>query len=190
MGLARIRWLRYTCAKHGGNKAGGSVNKRLINFALLGACIFALAACGGRSNNGSLLGGGPRTAPQYTDANANPNNLETDNTIWSLFNRGSAETTVSVNRYIWKASLEVLDFLPIQSVDPFTGVIVTGFGTPPGGGRAYRATILVDDPALEARSLNVALQTRSGTASPATVRAVEDAILTRARQLRVSDSRF
>ena len=41
-----------------------------------------------------------------------------------------------------------------------------------------------------ARSLNVALQTRSGPASAATVRAIEDAILTRARQLRVADNRL
>jgi hypothetical protein len=43
---------------------------------------------------------------------------------------------------------------------------------------------------MDARSLNVALMTRNGPASAATVRAVEDAILTRARQLRQQDSRF
>ncbi|MEL6450512.1 MAG: DUF3576 domain-containing protein [Pseudomonadota bacterium] len=100
------------------------------------------------------------------------------------------ESIVRVNKYIWSASLQVLDFLPVQSVDPFTGVIVTGFGTPPGGGRSYRATVLISDPALDARSLNVALQTRNGAASAATVRAVEDAILTRARQLRIADNRL
>ena len=77
--------------------------------------------------------------------------------------------------------------MPIQSADPFSGVIVTGFGAPPGGGRAYRATVFIRDPALEARSLNVALATRSGPAPTATVRAVEDAILTRARELRLRD---
>jgi hypothetical protein len=102
----------------------------------------------------------------------------------------NAEQIVSVNKYIWSATLQVLDFLPVQSVDPFTGVIVTGFGTPPGGGNAYRATVLINDPALDARSLNVALQTRSGPASASAVRAVEDAILTRARQLRIADNRF
>lgn len=96
--------------------------------------------------------------------------------------------TVEVNKYIWNASLEVLSFLPIQTVDPFSGVIVTGFGRPPGGGRAYRATVLVQDPALDARSLTLSLQTQGGPASPETVRAVEDAILTRARQLRIRDS--
>lgn len=109
-------------------------------------------------------------------------------TIWDLFTyTDDPNTTVEVNKYLWSASLEVLNFLPIQSVDPFSGVIVTGYGTPPGGGRAYRATILVQDPALDARSLKVSLATRSGPVSTSTVRAVEDAILTRARQLRIRD---
>ena len=90
-----------------------------------------------------------------------------------------------------QASLEVLNFLPIESVDPFTGVIVTGYGRPPGGGKAYRATIYVQDPALDARSLKIALQGQGGgSVAPETVRAVEDAILTRARQLRVRDSKL
>ncbi|TDE35988.1 DUF3576 domain-containing protein [Antarcticimicrobium sediminis] len=111
--------------------------------------------------------------------------------IWDLFGGGKADTRVQVNRYLWSASLDVLDFLPVQSVDPFTGVITTGYGTPPGGGRAYRATIHISDPALDARSLKVALQTKGGTpVSAGTARAVEDAILTRARQLRVRDKRL
>ena len=95
--------------------------------------------------------------------------------------------TVAVNRYLWAASLDVLNFLPIQSVDPFTGVIATGFGTPPGGSRAYRATVYIPDPALDARSLNVALQTRSGPVAAETQRAIEDASLSRARELRSAD---
>ena len=105
-----------------------------------------------------------------------------------LFTNGDdPNTTVEVNRYIWNAALDVLDFLPVQQVDPFSGVITTGYGTPPGGGRAYRATVLVRDPALDARSLSVALQDRSGRpVAVETQRAVEDAILTRARQLRIA----
>ena len=45
----------------------------------------------------------------------------------------------------------------------------------------------VRDPALDARSLKVALATRGGPVDADTVRAVEDAILTRARQLRIAD---
>lgn len=135
-----------------------------------------LAACGAQD-------GETPTAPQ-----AEPR----ETTIWDVFgNAGNPNDTVAVNRYLWNASLEILDFLPKQVVDPFTGVIVTGYGTPPGGGRPYRATIKVSDPALDARSLKLSLQGPGGSAvAPDTVRAVEDAILTRARQLRVRDGRL
>jgi len=98
--------------------------------------------------------------------------------------RGSLSDTVQVNKYIWNAALDVLSFLPVQEADPFTGVIITGYGTPPGGGRAYRAVIHVTDPALDARTLNISLYTKGGAVSQETIHAVEDAILTRARQLR------
>ncbi|WP_171132315.1 MULTISPECIES: DUF3576 domain-containing protein [unclassified Ruegeria] len=111
--------------------------------------------------------------------------------IWDVFGPNNNEQITNVNRYLWTASLDILNFLPIQEVDPFTGVIVTGYGTPPGGGRSYRATVHISDPALAARSLSVALQTSGGApVSAATTRAVEDAILSRARQLRIADSKF
>ncbi|THH36625.1 DUF3576 domain-containing protein [Aliishimia ponticola] len=167
------------------------MRRTFLNYAILLLCIGTLAACGGRSGGGGgLFGGTTSSDPDLALPENHPQRLETENTIWNIFNRKSTENVVLVNRYIWAASLEVLDFLPIQTVDPYTGVIVTGYGTPPGGGRSYRATVLIDDPALDARSLNVSLQTRSGTADPATVRAIEDAILTRARQLRVADNKL
>jgi hypothetical protein len=166
------------------------MNRKTVNSLLMALCIVALTACGGVRVSPSAVSQETDPISTPVSRNPHPSELETTNTIWDIFNTQSAENTVLVNRYLWSASLEVLNFLPVQTVDPFTGVIVTGYGTPPGGGRAYRATVLIDDPALEARSLNLALQTRSGPASPATIRAVEDAILTRARQLRVADSRL
>lgn len=160
--------------------------KSFFNFAVAILALGALTACGSLGQIGSPATERPAA---YSDPNI-PSNIDTTNTIWNAFNRKSNETNVSVNRYIWQASLEVLDFLPVQSVDPFTGVIVTGFGTPPNGGNAYRATVLIKDPALEARSLNVALQTRGGPVDAATTRAIEDAILTRARQLRIADNKL
>lgn len=158
------------------------------NSAVIAVTAFVLAACGGGIKLGSPATDRPA---QYTNPNV-PSNIETnpENTIWSIFNKKNNESVVLVNKYLWSASLEVLNFLPIQSVDPFTGVIVTGYGTPPGGGRAYRATVLIDDPALDARSLNVALQSRGGPVSKATSRAVEDAILSRARELRITDNKL
>ncbi|MGA9412885.1 MAG: DUF3576 domain-containing protein [Roseobacter sp.] len=164
--------------------------KSYFKFAAAAAAATALlAGCGGPSATSTTTTG---QSARVLDASSDDRRNQTTTageptTIWDAFRSGSQEQTVSVNKYLWAASLEVLNFLPVQSVDPFTGVIVTGFGTPPGSGRAYRATILIDDPALDARSLNVSLQTRNGPASASSVRAVENAILSRARQLRISD---
>jgi hypothetical protein len=168
----------------------------------LGLLAFSLIGCGSGISSGDsgLFGGNRGAAAPAEDATqvaaeraalARSGAVDSgESTIWDLFtNADDPNTTVEVNKYLWVASLDVLNFLPIESVDPFTGVIVTGYGTPPGSGRAYRATIYVQDPALDARSLRVALQSRGGGAVGADVqRAVEDAILTRARQLRIQDS--
>lgn len=170
---------------------GAFAGGRLTRATMVLAMGLALTSC---SRVGNFFNSDGDQAKQAADdavrESLESNTLREDRseTIWDLFtNVDDPNTTLEVNKYLWNASLDVLNFLPIQSADPFSGVIVTGYGTPPGGGRAYRATIYVRDPALEARSLNVALATRNGPASTETVRAVEDAILTRARQLRIRD---
>lgn len=176
--------------------------KHLKTFGIL-AVLLALAGCG--TGGGLGIGNGlfsKRSTPGQVDENTLRQRQNTPveiqnrerrerGTVWDLFaGNNDPNVTVEVNKYIWNASLDVLNFLPIEAADPFSGVIVTGYGRPPGGGRPYRATIYVQDPALDARSLNIALMTQSGPASRETVRAVEDAILTRARQLRIADGRL
>lgn len=165
--------------------------KTLSRGALVLASALMLAGCGGISSGKLFSWGGPAKPANKTEAPAAQafNTEPKQSTIWDLFsNADDPNISLEVNKYLWQASLEVLDFLPIQSVDPFSGLIVTGYGTPPGGGRAYKATIHVSDPALDARSLKVSLESRGGAVPADTVRAVEDAILTRARQLRIRDS--
>ena len=180
--------------------------RRVAQMALSAALVGSLAACGGgfasgdsglfRRDTTSIPTDGQLARKERADAQraanaaANPDRQE-GSTIWDLFgNRDDPNTTVEVNKYLWQASLEVLNFLPIESIDPFTGVIATGYGAPPGGGRAYRATVYVQDPSLDARSLKVALEGRGGAVSRDTAIAIEDAILTRARQLRIRDSKL
>lgn len=162
------------------------------------ALVAALAGCSGGGLFGRSAGAASQSdaraaaqAESAAIAHARGEDQPTSK-IWDLFNKNAdPNVTVKVNKYIWMASLDVLNFLPVESVDPFTGVIVTGYGTPPGGGRSYRATIFVQDPALDARSLKLSMQGANGASvAPETVTAVEDAILNRARQLRIADSRL
>ena len=168
--------------------------RKLFKLGLTLGLVVALSGCGGSKGGFGNVFRGKASAEtkEALDNTLTPDNqTKRESSVFDLFAaRDDPNTTVEVNKYIWNASLETLNFLPIQSIDPFSGVIVTGYGTPPGGGRAYRATIYVQDPALDARSLNVALATRSGPASADTTRAVEDAILTRARQLRIRDGKL
>jgi hypothetical protein len=116
---------------------------------------------------------------------SNPVVIEEKQSIMDLFqNKQDSNTTISVNKYIWIAALDVLSFLPIEAADPFTGVISFGYGKAPGSNTAYRGTVLINDPALDARSLKVTLIS-NGTVplDSKTVREVENAILTRARQI-------
>ena len=156
---------------------------KLMKIATVLVAAFAVSGCSGQKIGSGTLSSGEASAPQKVEE-------EQGSTLWNLFQKQENGNVIAVNKYIWTAAIEVLDFLPIQTIDPFTGVIVTGYGTPLNGDRAYRATVLIDDPALDARSLTVALQTLGGAAPAATTRAVEDAILSRARQLRIQDGRF
>ena len=168
-----------------------------FTFIAAGLVAFSLTACGGPGSLGTVGFGGARDAVDSEEDAETPviegregMSQVGQTSIFDLFKRKDTGTTVKVNRYLWNASLDVLNFLPVQSIDPFTGVIVMGYGTPPGGGRAYRATVYIKDPALDARSLNVAIATRGGPVAAGTPRAVEDAILARARQLRIQDKKF
>ena len=169
--------------------------RSLAKIAIISAVSLGLTGCGGIFGGFKSSDASERKASaarEQANSGSSQKGQTRRSSVLDLFSGGDdANTTVGVNKYIWNAALDVLNFLPIESVDPFTGVIVTGYGTPPGGGRAYRATILIQDPALDARSLKLSLQTKGGGAvSPETLSAIEDAILTRARQLRIADSKL
>lgn len=116
----------------------------------------------------------------------------------SLFRgEGDRGEGLPVNKYLWQATLDTLDFLPLVSTDPFTGVIATDWaGTPEAPGERLKVTAYLTKPELEASSLRVAVyrQVSDGqggwqpaAVSPQTALRLENAILARARQLRIAD---
>ncbi|MEM0988916.1 MAG: DUF3576 domain-containing protein [Pseudomonadota bacterium] len=104
---------------------------------------------------------------------------------------------IPVNKYLWQASLDTLSFLPLESTDPFTGVIATDWGASPSQpSERFKVTAYMVRPALQASSLKVAVyrevRSEEGTwvpapVDPATARQLEDAILVRARQMRIAE---
>lgn len=177
----------------------GHVNmksKQILKWTTTCALVALLTGCGG---NG-LFGSG-KNERRENDANGFSRDYDSaarvaaeqrGDSIFDLFrNNDDPNVTLRVNKYLWNASLDVLSFMPVQAADPFTGTIAMGYGRPQGGSRAYRATVYITDPALDARSLRVSLQGSGGRAvATETARAIEDAILTRARQMRIADGKL
>lgn len=109
---------------------------------------------------------------------------------------GDGATATTVNRYLWAASLETLDFLPVNSADPIAGLIISDwYVNPEAPNERFKTTVYILDNALRADALRVSVfrQQRDelgawidATVNPATSREIENAILTRARQLRLN----
>lgn len=105
----------------------------------------------------------------------------------------SQVTTIGVNSYLWRASLETVSFAPLLQADSNGGVIVTDwYANPSNPNERVKMTITILDSDLRADALRVAasrqvLQGQTWVDAPvqaATVQKLEDIILTKARDLR------
>ena len=102
-------------------------------------------------------------------------------------------STIGVNSYLWRASLEAVSFAPLLQADSNGGVIVTDWYANPGNpGERVKITVSILDTDLRADALRVAASrqvNQAGTwvdapVQAATVQKLEDIILTKARELR------
>ena len=111
----------------------------------------------------------------------------------------AAQAGIGVNSYLWRASLDVVAFMPLASADPYGGVINTdwySFAEKPD--ERFKITIYILDTRLRADGLTVTVfrQTKGpggewveAPTSAQTATDFENSILTRARQLRLSNIR-
>lgn len=102
---------------------------------------------------------------------------------------------MGVNSFLWRASLETLNFMPLEQVDPFGGVIVTDwYASAEAPNERFKANVYILDTNLRADALKTSIfkQTRTAggwqdaSVDADTARQIENAILTRARQLYIS----
>lgn len=135
-----------------------------LSSGLLLAALLPLAACGG----------GAKDRPKADLA-------------------ASKVTTIGVNAYLWRATLDTLSFMPLLQTDSNGGVIVTDwYVNPRSPGERMKVTVSILDQDLRADAVRVAALREVSTngqwvAAPvqaATVQKLEDVILTRARDLR------
>jgi len=132
---------------------------------VLGLAVLGLAACGGGNER-----------PQADLA-------------------ASQVTSIGVNSYLWRASLETLSFMQLTQADSAGGVIVTEwYANPETPNERVKVSVSILDSDLRADAVRVAasrqvLQNGVWVEAPvqaSTVQRLEDIILTKARDLRRS----
>jgi len=169
-------------------------SKRAI---FVGVLALGLTACSaGDSSYPSTEGRGP-TNPN-PDRNAERESIFGEDGLVLFGGKGSEVQGgggIGVNSFLWRASLDTLSFVPLASADPFGGVIITEWHSEPTTPtERFKLTVYILDKRLRADGLKVAVFRQQKTdgdwtsvaANSETSVQLENAILMRARELRVN----
>jgi hypothetical protein len=129
-------------------------------------------------SGGGILGDGPLLGGESDDAPA-------------------GGTGIGVNAYLWRASLDTLSFMPVDSADPFGGVVLTDWYSPPETpNERFKVNLYILGRQLRADGLRVSVFRQERTPSGwqdvevqgETATELENAILARAREMRIASA--
>jgi hypothetical protein len=163
---------------------------------LLTVSLTFVASCG--------LGGvvedqqSPEDRLKYGDPNSGK--LFGDITIWGGKKKEgeSEQRGLSVNAVAWKATLDVLSFLPLVSADPFSGIIITDwYSEDDHQDERFKINAFIEGRALRSDSIKVSVfkqvKNKSGEwlvvdPDADSARKIENAILQRAREINIKNN--
>ncbi len=172
-------------------------------IAVVAACGLGLSGCGDFSSDG-------KTVYPNDDYKRSGSNQYDEEGVGSVFGDdglqlfgnegdqgpGGPGGGIGVNSYLWRASLDTISFMPLASADPFGGVIITDWYAPPEtNGERFKVNLFILGRDLRADGVRARVFRQiadgNGSWNDATVQSqtsidLENAILTRARQLRIA----
>jgi hypothetical protein len=158
---------------------------------IIAPILFGLAGCAG-------IGIAPDPPPPVSTPEVSSTGAGKGGLIDNFFGDSESAATgggIAVNSFLWRASLDTMSFLPLQHSDPFGGVINYDWYSPPESpDERVKVTVYILDRDLRADGLRLSVfrQTLEGQAwrpakvDPKTTRDLENAILKRARELRIA----
>lgn len=106
---------------------------------------------------------------------------------------GTGGGSLGVNAYLWRGALDTLSFMPLSSADPFGGVIITDWYTPPtSSNERFKATAYILGRELRSDGVRISIFRQvlqdghwvDASVSPITTGEIENKVLSRARELR------
>jgi hypothetical protein len=116
--------------------------------------------------------------------------------ITSVTDSAGSAANLGVNAYLWRASLDAVSFMPMASEDPFGGVIITDWYSPAESPtERFKVNVYIVDRQLRSDGVHATIFKQNKTPDghwidapidPKTQADFENAILTRARQLRIT----
>jgi len=174
---------------------------KILTLALLFSVSPTLSACGGGDEDG-----GPKVEQSYPKILRD----ERREKRGKLFGEGISllgddkpvqqanNLTGGVNAYLWRASIDVINFMPLASVDAIGGIIITDwYESPNAKGERIKANVNISSKDLRASGVDVSLfkqkysgsRWRDSKASDKLESQLEDKILARARELKIKEGR-
>lgn len=169
----------------------------LLSSAL--CAVLALSACSGVEKEAKYPTGADRSSTGG-DIYAKPDSIFGPDGLSILKGKDKEEdsaggSSIGVNSFLWRATLDTVSFMPLASADPFGGVVLTDWYSPPENpNERFKMNVFILDRQLRSDGVQVRVfrQVREGgewrdaKASEDTASKLEETILTRARRMRVS----
>lgn len=173
------------------------MNKKSLPFAVLLIGALGLAGCGGIESEAKYPTGADRGATGGSNIYDKPDSVFGSDGlgIFGSKKKQQDDNGIGVNSHLWRASLDTVSFMPLASADPFGGVILTDwYSTAENPNERYKLNVFVLGKQLRSDGVRVRVfkqEAKDGiwvdnTTTDDMARALEDTILTRARQLRIA----
>lgn len=159
--------------------------------------LFALSACSGANSEAKYPTGADR-ASTGGDIYAKPDSIFGPGGLAILRDddeKDSDSSGIGVNSFLWRATLDTVSFMPLASADPFGGVVLTDWYSPPENpNERFKMNVFILDRQLRSDGIQVRVfrqirkngEWQDAKASEDTASKLEETILTRARRMRVS----
>ncbi len=184
---------------------GRPVRGPLARLAVVGLCAGVIAGCASAGFEQDYLepSNSAREPPRYTSEGPEetvfgPGGFDFLEGFGSNNKGGGGGAGIGVNSFLWRATLDTVSFMPLTSADPFGGVIITDWYTPAETPRErFKVNLYILGQQLRADGVRAAVfrQRRDGDGSwidapveAKTATNLENAILARARQLRINST--